>query len=107
MKWQQALADYKSYLQIERGLSENSITNYSYDIKKLTTYLEEHSISTTPITIDNELVKQFIYAISKSINPRSQARFNLKGRNYQDSKRSENGAKKTYILWNVWYGNHS
>jgi integrase/recombinase XerD len=84
MKWQQALADYKSYLQIERGLSENSITNYSYDIKKLTTYLEEHSISTTPITIDNELVKQFIYAISKSINPRTQARLISGLRNFFD-----------------------
>ena len=38
MIWQQALTDYKYYLQIERGLSENSITNYSYDIKKLIKY---------------------------------------------------------------------
>ena len=35
MKWQQALKDYQSYLRIERGLSENSISNYGLDIKKL------------------------------------------------------------------------
>ena len=71
MKWQQAVTDYKHYLQIERGLSKNSIENYSYDLKKLISYLEEHSIDLSPITVDNEVVKQFIYSISKSINPRS------------------------------------
>ncbi|MDP5081140.1 MAG: tyrosine recombinase XerD [Winogradskyella sp.] len=84
MKWEQALTDYKLYLQIERGLSKNSIENYSYDIKKLTTYLEEHSISVTPITLDNERVKQFIYAMSKTINPRSQARLISGLRNFFD-----------------------
>ena len=84
MKWQQALTDYRHYLQIERGLSENSITNYSYDIKKLTNYLEKNSIIATPISIDNEYVKQFIYSISKSINPRSQARLISGRRNFFD-----------------------
>ena len=67
MKWQQAVTDYKHYLQIERGLSKNSIVNYSYDIKKLLSYLEENSITVSPITIDSEVVKQFIYTISKSV----------------------------------------
>ena len=81
MIWQQALTDY---LQIERGLSENSIANYSYDIKKLIKYLEEHSIIVSPVSIDNEIVKQFVYSISKSINPRSQARLISGLRNFFD-----------------------
>ena len=84
MIWQQALTDYKHYLQIERGLSENSIANYSYDIKKLIKYLEEHSIIVSPVSIDNEIVKQFVYSISKSINPRSQARLISGLRNFFD-----------------------
>ncbi|WP_296386320.1 site-specific tyrosine recombinase/integron integrase [Winogradskyella sp.] len=84
MKWQQALTDYKHYLQIERGLSENSISNYSYDIKKLINYLEEHSITVTPISINNEQIKQFIYSISKSLNPRSQSRLISGLRNFFD-----------------------
>jgi len=84
MKWQQALADYKHYLQIERGLSKNSIVNYSYDIKKLMLYLNEHSISDSPITIGNTIVKDFIYLVSKSINPRSQARLISGLRNFFD-----------------------
>lgn len=84
MIWQQALTDYKHYLQIERGLSENSIANYSYDIKKLIKYLDEHSIIVSPVSIDNEIVKQFVYSISKSINPRSQARLISGLRNFFD-----------------------
>ena len=84
MKWQQALTDYKLYLQIERGLSKNSIENYSYDIKKLINYLDTNAIIVSPISIDNELIKQFIYSISKTINPRSQARLISGLRNFFD-----------------------
>ena len=84
MKWQQALSDYRHYLQIERGLSNNSIVNYSYDIKKLIAYLEEHSLSVSPIAIDNTIVKEFIYSVSKSINARSQARLISGLRNFFD-----------------------
>ena len=84
MQWQQAIDDYKNYLQIERGLSNNSITNYCYDIKKLINFLEKNSIKISPIYIDNTTVKDFIYSVSKSINPRSQARLISGLRNFFD-----------------------
>jgi len=84
MKWQQAITDYKHYLQIERGLSKNSIENYNYDIKKMISYLEDHSINVSPITIDNTIIKTFIYSVSKSLNPRSQARLISGLRNFFD-----------------------
>ncbi|MBU2921438.1 tyrosine recombinase XerD [Winogradskyella psychrotolerans] len=84
MKWQQAITDYRHYLQIERGLSNNSIENYSYDIKKMMSYLEDHSINVSPITIDNTIIKTFIYSVSKSLNPRSQARLISGLRNFFD-----------------------
>ncbi len=93
MKWSQAINDYKHYLQIERGLSSNSIENYGYDIKKLISYLENHNIKTAPISIDNEIIKQFIYTISKSINPRSQARLISGLRNFFDYLVFENYRK--------------
>ena len=34
MNWDQALKDFKYYLKIERGLSENSIEAYGRDIQK-------------------------------------------------------------------------
>jgi integrase/recombinase XerD len=74
MKWQHALKDYKHYLKIERGLSQNSITNYEFDINKLIKYLETHDIYATPINISTDVVQPFIYEASKTLNPRSQSR---------------------------------
>ncbi len=81
MKWQQALKDYQNYLRLERGLSENSIINYSLDIKKLMRWLEENSLEVSPISISEENLQQFIYEIAKKVNPRSQSRLisGLKG----------------------------
>ena len=74
MKWQHALTDYKYYLKIERGLSQNSIDNYAMDVQKLICFLEEHKSSLNPIEIKKDTIQQFIYHISKSVNPRSQSR---------------------------------
>ena len=81
MKWQQALKDYLSYLRIERGLSENSISNYGLDIKKLITWLDDSKIHSTPIAIKSEVIQEFIYTIAKEVNTRSQSRIisGLKG----------------------------
>ena len=74
MKWKQALQDYNHYLKIERGLSENSIKNYIWDVEKLIAFLVENDISISPISIDKETVQRFIYEIAKTVSPRSQAR---------------------------------
>jgi len=74
MKWQQALLDYKSYLKIERGLSQNSIDNYTLDVNKLINYLDHKRIQESPLTISSEIVQQFIYDLAKEVNARSQSR---------------------------------
>ncbi|WP_299526661.1 site-specific tyrosine recombinase/integron integrase [Winogradskyella sp.] len=84
MNWSQAITDYQHYLKIERGLSKNSIENYSYDIKKLINYLEENNINSSPVSINKEVIKQFIYSISKTLKPRSQGRLISGLRNFFD-----------------------
>lgn len=74
MNWKSALQDFQYYLKIERGLSTNSIHNYSMDIEKLISFLEKHAISESPIVISKNTVQQFIYEVAKLVNPRSQAR---------------------------------
>ncbi|MET2985515.1 site-specific tyrosine recombinase XerD [Aureibaculum conchae] len=74
MTWQNALHDYQLYLKIERGLSSNSVENYVRDVKKLILFLEENQIKTSPKTINDEIIQQFIYHISKEVNARSQSR---------------------------------
>lgn len=81
MNWQQTLKDYQNFLRLERGLSDNSIINYSLDVKKLMRWLEKNEIKTSPISISEETLQQFIYDTAKTINPRSQSRLisGLKG----------------------------
>jgi integrase/recombinase XerD len=74
MKWQNAIRDYQLYLKIERGLSQNTVESYSRDLDKLTLFLEENDIKSSPISIDKTMVQQFIYEVAKKVNPRSQAR---------------------------------
>ncbi|MNS39582.1 Tyrosine recombinase XerD [compost metagenome] len=61
-------------MKIERGLSKNTIDNYTFDIEKIVLYLSVNQINVSPVTISEEVIQQFIYDISKTVNPRSQAR---------------------------------
>lgn len=72
--WKTYIKEYQNYLKLERGLSANTIQNYTYDIEKLVLFLDTNSISQTPINITEETIQQFIYHISSIVNARSQAR---------------------------------
>ncbi len=74
MNWNTFLKSYQSYLKIERGLSQNTIDNYSFDVERLCVFLEANSIDVSPIKISEETIQQFVYAVSKEVNARSQAR---------------------------------
>ena len=74
MNWNRYIKDYQSYLRIERGLSKNTIENYGFDIERLCLFLDTNGIDVSPVKISDETVQQFIYAVSKEVNPRSQAR---------------------------------
>lgn len=74
MNWESYIKNYQSYLKIERGLSKNTIANYTFDIERLCLFLNENTISVSPIKISEETIQQFIYAISGQVNARSQAR---------------------------------
>jgi integrase/recombinase XerD len=74
MNWNTYIKSYQSYLRIERGLSKNTIENYSFDIERLCLFLDNNAIKVSPIQIDEQTVQQFVYDVSKQVNPRSQAR---------------------------------
>lgn len=74
MNWNRYIKDYQSYLRIERGLSKNTIENYGFDIERLCLFLDTNQIEISPLKISDETVQQFIYNVSKEVNPRSQAR---------------------------------
>lgn len=72
--WSTYIKSFQSYMTIERGLSKNTIANYTFDIEKLIEYLAKNNLSYNPINITEEIVQQFIYETSKLVNPSSQAR---------------------------------
>ena len=72
--WQSYIKEYQNYLRLERGLSKNTIENYTFDIEKLVLFLHQHDIAVSPITITEETIQQFIYEISSKVNARSQSR---------------------------------
>jgi integrase/recombinase XerD len=72
--WINFLNSYKSYLRIERGLSENSVVNYLFDIQRLVDYLDTNTIEVNPVAITEEIIQEFIYHISSDLNPRTRAR---------------------------------
>ena len=74
MNWQFYIKSYQEYLAIERGMSVNTIANYTFDIEKLQAYLHEFHHSISPEKIDADTIQEFIYHISKEVNTRSQSR---------------------------------
>ena len=74
MNWSSYIKNYQSYLKIERGLSTNTIDNYSFDVERLCLFLDQNQMDVSPIHISEEVIQQFIYSVSKQVNARSQAR---------------------------------
>ena len=73
MSWERSIKEFKSYLKIERSLSNNTVDAYLRDIKKLQKFAEEKNISDIDITSDD--IKEFIVFINKDeISARSQSR---------------------------------
>jgi len=74
LSWKTTIIDYKFYLKIERGLSENTVKNYSFDINGLADYIFFKKIEESPKNCSKETLQEFIYQYSKSISANSQAR---------------------------------
>ncbi|MBT7726914.1 MAG: site-specific tyrosine recombinase XerD [Flavobacteriales bacterium] len=73
MSWKQSIKEFKSYLRIERSLSDNTIDSYLRDIQKLANFSEEKDLNELQITKSE--VKEFIASINKEgISARSQSR---------------------------------
>ncbi|MGB0917892.1 MAG: site-specific tyrosine recombinase XerD, partial [Flavobacteriales bacterium] len=65
MQWQRAIAGYKSYLQLERSLSANTVEAYLRDIDQLRAFVctDEKEVSPAELSIEN--LKEFIQQIAE------------------------------------------
>jgi len=75
MDWKSSIIGFKSYLMLERSMSEHSIDAYIRDINKLWEYLRIHEETTNPNELTYEDLQEFIMYINKlGLGDRSQAR---------------------------------
>jgi len=74
MKWLNALKDFEHFMKIERGLSENTIVNYRFDVMKLVNYLEKNNIKVNAVKIGKNTIQEFLFKLSKTNNSRTQSR---------------------------------
>ena len=74
MQWEKALEDYGYYLRLEQGLSENTIEGYRFDVRRLMRYCKTLDHNNKPQNVDVETLKDFVYQISKEVQPPTQSR---------------------------------
>ena len=75
MNWETEIDEFRSYLKLEKGLSDNSINAYISDLNKLVRYLQDRSLEMEPDKVTlTELKGLMEWVSSRGISPRTQAR---------------------------------
>ena len=74
MNWDSSFKNFKNYLKLERGLSENSIKSYDFDLSLFKKFLDFNQINDTPINCKTETIKNYLRKNLSDKKSRSQAR---------------------------------
>ena len=75
MDWNSTIKGFRSYLLLERALSENSIEAYVRDIEKLLQFLDYKKLKIGPLDVEIDHLRSFIEWINElGMTPTSQAR---------------------------------
>lgn len=64
MDWQRALKGYRSYLQLERSLSANTVEAYMRDVTQLEHFCEDQGFE-SPDEVKTETLKEFVQKIAE------------------------------------------
>lgn len=75
MSWKIYIKGFKSFLALERSLSENSIEAYMHDVEKLVQFLELKKYTIAPQDISLENLREFLQWVNElGMSARTQAR---------------------------------
>lgn len=65
MNPQAYLKGFKTFLQLERSLSSNTIEAYLHDVLKLVSFLEENHTTLSPLNIELKHLQEFLHYLNK------------------------------------------
>ena len=74
MNWDSSFENFKNYLKLERGLSDNSIKSYDFDLNLFKKFLDSNQLKDTPLNCKTETIKNYLYKNLSDKKSRSQAR---------------------------------
>lgn len=75
MNWETEISEFKNYLKLEKGLSDNSIHAYVTDLYKLVNFLNDKGFKEGPDKVTLVQLKDLMdWVNSRGISPRTQAR---------------------------------
>lgn len=75
MSWKSHINGFRSFLQLERSLSANSLEAYERDVEKLLQYLELNSIKSAPSKLQTKDIRGFMQWVAElGLSAKSQAR---------------------------------
>ncbi len=75
MNWESEIKEFKNYLKLEKGLSDNSIHAYVTDLYKLVQYLRDQGFNDGPEYVTLSQLKDLMEWVNgRGISPRTQAR---------------------------------
>ena len=74
MNWDSSFKNFKNYLKLERGLSENSIKSYDFDLTLFKKFLDLNQIDDSPINCKTETINNYLRINLSDKKSRSQAR---------------------------------
>lgn len=73
--WETEIREYRNFLKLEKGLSENSVQAYVNDLKKLAQFLDMQGMDVGPEKVEQETLHAFISWVNDlGLNARSQSR---------------------------------
>ncbi|MFC2176719.1 site-specific integrase, partial [Bacteroidota bacterium] len=64
MHWQQAIQGFKTYLQLERSLSGNTIESYLRDVNQLKSYSKSTLGIEDPTLLDTNALRTFVQNVA-------------------------------------------
>ncbi len=75
MKWETTIENFKTYLKLEKSLSQNSVDAYINDVTKFVNFLKERKLNVSPVKVELQHLKDFVVWLNASgTSPRTQAR---------------------------------